>query len=193
MLPFMGDETMTLPAPQAARSEPDNTVGLLALVLGAVSFVAGGLLLGIPAIVLGVKGRRRADAGLATNRDQATAGLVCGIISTAMSAVGSLVVLALVLFLMPWPYGGSATASASTGGSAKVVYRASTPSAFDVQQQAMRFLSDTGRSVASIQCQPLLDLLPGSNTTCDGVLVGGQPVNLQVQVAAPDGELQFLG
>ena len=45
------------------------------MILGIVSLVVGGVLLGIPAIILGRKGQAKADAGLATNREQATVGV----------------------------------------------------------------------------------------------------------------------
>ena len=187
----MGEYAPAGPVRSPEQLRQDNTLGLLAMVLGAVSLVTGGLLLGIPAIVLGAKGRHKADHGLATNRDQATVGFVCGIISTALSGVVLLVVLPLLLALVPLGLHHATTTTVSA--TARTAYRANTASSFDVQQQAMRFLGDTGRSIASLQCQPLPDLNPGSATSCDGVLVGGLPVSLQVQVVAPDGELNFLG
>ena len=89
----VSDQQPPYPAPSydSGHRPPDNTNGLLAMILGIVSLVVGGILLGIPAIVLGRKGRAKADAGLATNRDQATVGLVTGIISTAMSVIGVLI------------------------------------------------------------------------------------------------------
>ncbi|NEB94279.1 DUF4190 domain-containing protein [Streptomyces bauhiniae] len=65
---------------------PQNNAGTAALVLGILSVVlfclygVASLILGIIAVILGVKGRRRADRGEATNRGQAQAGFVLGII-----------------------------------------------------------------------------------------------------------------
>ncbi|MFE9600770.1 DUF4190 domain-containing protein [Streptomyces hokutonensis] len=65
---------------------PQNNLGTVALVLGILScclFCIYGivsLVLGIIAVVLGVKGKKRADRGQATNRGQAQAGLITGIV-----------------------------------------------------------------------------------------------------------------
>ncbi|MGW2467525.1 DUF4190 domain-containing protein [Streptomyces bauhiniae] len=65
---------------------PQNNAGTAALVLGILSIVlfclygVASLILGIIAVILGVQGRRRADRGEATNRGQAQAGFVLGII-----------------------------------------------------------------------------------------------------------------
>ncbi|MGW3101869.1 DUF4190 domain-containing protein [Streptomyces sp. NPDC001100] len=65
---------------------PQNNLGTVALVLGILScclFCIYGivsLVLGIIAVVLGVKGRKRADRGQATNRGQAQAGMITGIV-----------------------------------------------------------------------------------------------------------------
>ena len=96
----MSNQQPPYPAPQydGGYRAPDNSNGLLAMILGIVSLLVGGLVLGIPAIILGRKGRAKADAGLATNRDQATVGLVTGIISTALSVVGIVIFLVVVVF-----------------------------------------------------------------------------------------------
>ncbi len=96
----VSDQQPPYPAPSYNSGYPDNTNGLLAMILGIVSLLVGGFLLGIPAIVLGRKGQAKADAGLATNRDQATVGVVTGIISTVLSVIGIIIFFgALVLFI----------------------------------------------------------------------------------------------
>ena len=80
---------------------PNNTFGILALVLGVLSllfsFCCGlfGLLFCIPAIILGVIGMNKANAGQATNKGMALAGLVCGgigvVIGIAMVIIGQLI------------------------------------------------------------------------------------------------------
>jgi len=77
-------------------ASPDNGTGLWSMILGIVSLFFGGLLLGVPAIILGLNGRRKAAAGRATNGGQAQAGFVLGIISTVMSVLGILAVVALL-------------------------------------------------------------------------------------------------
>lgn len=189
MLRAMGEHTADDLVPATpVRPAPDNTIGLLALVLGAASFVTGGFLLGIPAIVLGVKGRRRADQGLASNRDQATAGMVCGIVSTAMSAFAMVVLVVFLLFFTAWPGHGS---SSSSGGSAPVLYRASGPDPVSLQEQALRYLGDSGRSVTDLQCDPLPSLGRGNQTQCTGTTDQAVAVQLRVTVLDSHGDLGF--
>ena len=61
---------------------PQNTQGLVAMILGiaAIPLVCCwiGLPLGIAAAILGFLGLNKAKAGLATNRSQALTGLICG-------------------------------------------------------------------------------------------------------------------
>ena len=65
---------------------PQNGMGTAAMVLGILScclfclYGVVGLILGVLAVVFGVKGKRRADRGEATNRGQAQAGLITGIV-----------------------------------------------------------------------------------------------------------------
>jgi hypothetical protein len=94
----------TAPAPR--RSEPPppgygtvvaprNGTGIAALVLGIVALVLAILiiffpiaaLLGILAIILGAIGMSRAAKGVATNRGQALAGLITGLIALLISIV----------------------------------------------------------------------------------------------------------
>ncbi|MFJ2160516.1 DUF4190 domain-containing protein [Streptomyces sp. NPDC087856] len=79
---------------------PQNNMGTAAMVLGILScclFCIYGivsLVLGVTAIILGVKGKKRADRGEATNRGQAQAGFITGIIGTTL---GVLTVAALIV------------------------------------------------------------------------------------------------
>jgi hypothetical protein len=72
---------------------PQNNMGTAAMVLGILScclfciYGVVSLVLGITAIILGVKGKKRADRGEATNRGQAQAGLITGIIGTVLGVV----------------------------------------------------------------------------------------------------------
>ncbi len=65
---------------------PQNGMGIAAMVLGIVSctlfclYGVVSLVTGILAVVFGIKGRKRAEAGVATNHGQAQAGLIMGII-----------------------------------------------------------------------------------------------------------------
>ena len=94
----VSDQQPPYPAPSydSGYRPPDNTNGLLAMILGIVSLVVGGALLGIPAIILG-KGQAKADAGFATNREQATVGVVTGIISTVLSVIGIVIFIAVLV------------------------------------------------------------------------------------------------
>ncbi|MFI1365270.1 DUF4190 domain-containing protein [Streptomyces griseochromogenes] len=72
---------------------PQNGMGTAALVLGILScclfcvYGVPSLVLGVIAVVLGVKGKRRAERGEATNHGQAQAGFVTGIIGIILSLV----------------------------------------------------------------------------------------------------------
>ena len=99
----MSETTGTAPPPPpASRSdyrttEPRNGVGVAALVFGVVSLVLAVLvffspfsfILGPIAVILGIIGMSRASKGVATNRGQAAAGLITGILSILVAiAVG---------------------------------------------------------------------------------------------------------
>ncbi|MFE9451076.1 DUF4190 domain-containing protein [Streptomyces sp. NPDC006739] len=66
--------------------QPNNGMGTAAMVLGILScclfciYGVVSLVLGTLAVIFGIKGKKRADRGEATNRGQAQAGLVTGII-----------------------------------------------------------------------------------------------------------------
>jgi energy-coupling factor transporter transmembrane protein EcfT len=76
-----------------ASNQPD-TLAVLALIFGVVSFMGPGLLLGIPAIVIAGVALKKNVAG----RGLSIAGLVMGIISTVLS----LLLLALLVFFIIW-------------------------------------------------------------------------------------------
>jgi|tagenome__1003787_1003787.scaffolds.fasta_scaffold19016359_1 hypothetical protein len=68
---------------------PSNGQGVAALVLGIISIPLaccgyGGILFGILGMVFGFLGRKKADQGLATNRGQAQAGLICGAVGLVL-------------------------------------------------------------------------------------------------------------
>lgn len=60
-------------------SKPRNGVGIAALVVGLISLVFAGLILGAVAIILGWIGMNRAKKGEATNQVMALIGVVLGI------------------------------------------------------------------------------------------------------------------
>jgi hypothetical protein len=83
--PPMGD-------PNGAYGQPQDTsgniFGILALIGGIVSIalccVYAGIWGGVPAIILGVVGKKRADEGKATNKTLANVGFILGIIGVAI-------------------------------------------------------------------------------------------------------------
>jgi len=77
------------PAPPQA---PQNTLGLISLILGIASIplaccFGSGILFGIVAAVLGYMGKQKAAQGLATNGSQANAGFICGIIGAGIGVL----------------------------------------------------------------------------------------------------------
>ena len=81
------------PQDHLAGSPARNGVGVAALVFGVVSLVLAILILffpvaafvGLIAIILGIIGMRRASRGEATNRGQALAGLLTGLLALAIA------------------------------------------------------------------------------------------------------------
>ena len=69
----------TTVSPFGVPAPPRNGMGMAALVLGLCS-IACGWVLGLLAIIFGAIGIARANRGEATNKGQATAGLVLGIV-----------------------------------------------------------------------------------------------------------------
>ncbi len=76
--------------------EPQNTsgniFGILSLVFGILSIVicclyGVGILSGIGAIILGIQGKKKADAGLANNRTLANVGFILGIVGAVISLI----------------------------------------------------------------------------------------------------------
>jgi hypothetical protein len=80
------------PAPTSSRATT-------ALVLGLVSVFMCGFLTGIPAMVVGSRARKEitASQGRESGEGLATAGVVLGAIGTAISAIGTLAVAALIV------------------------------------------------------------------------------------------------
>jgi hypothetical protein len=71
---------------------PSNTQGLVGMILGIVAIpllccLYLGIPVGIAAAVLGFLGKQKADAGLATNRGQALAGIICGAAAAGLGLV----------------------------------------------------------------------------------------------------------
>jgi len=99
---------LTAPYPPpipAAGAQPNNTFGLVALIVGIVSIPLGccfflGIPVGIVAGVFGYLGKQKAEQGLATNRGQAVAGLICGGVGVV---IGVLAVIATTLLNMNLP------------------------------------------------------------------------------------------
>lgn len=71
-------------------TQPQNGMGVAALVLGILScclfclYGVVSLVLGILAVIFGIKGRRKAERGEANNHGQAQAGLITGIIGIVL-------------------------------------------------------------------------------------------------------------
>jgi hypothetical protein len=83
------------PPPPGMGGQPADTSGnalnIISLVAGIVSIVLccfyAGVWGGVPAIVLGVLGRKKADNGQATNKTLGTVGLILGIIGAVYFVV----------------------------------------------------------------------------------------------------------
>jgi Domain of unknown function (DUF4190) len=87
---------------------PKNNLGVWSLVLGLVGIFVCGLIAGIPAIIVGNKSRRAIAEGQANNGGLATAGIVLGWISVALSVLG------LVIFILLAATGALAELSTGT-------------------------------------------------------------------------------
>lgn len=79
---------MAQQVPSRLRRPYENRTGTAAMALGIVSLTVPwlGFICGILAIVFGKRAMKLADAGLATNRSQAKAGFICGVISLCLYA-----------------------------------------------------------------------------------------------------------
>ncbi|HEY7273680.1 MAG TPA: hypothetical protein VH502_13180 [Actinoplanes sp.] len=69
-----------------------NTQGLVGMILGILSIPLaccgwGGIVLGAAGAILGYLGRKKADQGLATNRGQAQAALICGAVGFVLGVL----------------------------------------------------------------------------------------------------------
>lgn len=82
------------PAPPSS-AQPQNGLGVAALVFGIVQFVCLPVIASILAIVFGILGRKKAKQGLATNGGMATAGLILGIVGLALTVISLIVMVAL--------------------------------------------------------------------------------------------------
>ncbi|MGI9084561.1 MAG: DUF4190 domain-containing protein [Aeromicrobium sp.] len=79
----------TTPPPAPGQAPTNNSKAIWSLVLGIAGLVCCGLIAGIPAIILATQAKREIAlaAGQQSGGGMATAGLVLGIIATALSAV----------------------------------------------------------------------------------------------------------
>jgi hypothetical protein len=92
---------MTTPMPpstggQPAR-QPENTMGVLALVMGVLQFICLGPIASVLAIVFGKIGMNKAERGEATNGDVAKWGFWLGIIGLILSALGVIFIIIAVV------------------------------------------------------------------------------------------------
>jgi hypothetical protein len=96
------------PGPPAAAA-PNNTFGLVSMILGIASIPLAccylGIPLGIAAAVLGYLGKQKADQGLANNRQQAQVGFITGLVGVGIAVL--LFILSVILnvggFNLPGP------------------------------------------------------------------------------------------
>jgi hypothetical protein len=95
------------PAP-APGGQPQNTLGLISLILGIISIPLGccgaGIVFGGAAIVLGVLGKQKVAQGLANNGPQAQWGIITGIIGAALSLLWIIGIFVLNLSFIPSMY-----------------------------------------------------------------------------------------
>ncbi|HET6746680.1 MAG TPA: DUF4190 domain-containing protein [Candidatus Saccharimonadales bacterium] len=80
---------------EAQAPQPsDNSLSIISVVLGTVSLIGPGLLLGIPAIIVGA---------IALKKQQGEKGVsITGIVTGAISTVFSVIILALVIWGFVW-------------------------------------------------------------------------------------------
>lgn len=103
----------TPPAPEAPGATPapggggdQKALGLASMIVGIVSIpLACCPLLGIPAgivaVVLGFMGKKKAEQGLASNRGQAMAGIICGFVGGGLGIISSILGAVLQLNTLP--------------------------------------------------------------------------------------------
>lgn len=75
------------PAVYGGQPFPKNNLGVWALVLGCLSITTCGLFTGIPAVIVGYKGRRAVRDGEADNDGLSLAGIITGWISIGLGAL----------------------------------------------------------------------------------------------------------
>lgn len=76
------------PYGQPAYGGGEHPKGTTILILGILSLVCCGLFTGIPAIIMGKKALEESKTAGYTNAGTIKAGWICGIIGTALSAIG---------------------------------------------------------------------------------------------------------
>lgn len=92
-------------------NEQKNNLGIIALVLGAVSFLCCGLATGIPAIVVGRASQQAEAQGLANNGVLGKVGFIVGIVGSALWALVALIYLVPLLLTAVFAIPFIATAS----------------------------------------------------------------------------------
>lgn len=83
-----GYGTPVYPSGSAASTSKDN-LGRWALGLGIAGIFCCGLFAGIPAVIVGTKGRSAADEGLASNRSMSTVGIALGWVGIVIWSLGT--------------------------------------------------------------------------------------------------------
>lgn len=84
--------------PTGVQQQPTNGAATASLVLGILSFVCSlSILAAIPAIILGVAGKKKAKELGGIGEGQAKAGVILGWINIALSIVGTLIFILLVI------------------------------------------------------------------------------------------------
>lgn len=78
-----------------APQQPQNTQGLVGMILGiaAIPLLCCfylGVLVGIAGAIVSWMGLQKANQGLATNRSQAMAGLICSIVAVGLGIIGGI-------------------------------------------------------------------------------------------------------
>jgi hypothetical protein len=94
------------PQPGSAGAAPNNTLGLIAMIVGIASIplaccFGAGTVLGIIAVILGYMGKGKAEKGEATNGGQARAGLICGFVGIGIGILWFIFVFSLNVITLP--------------------------------------------------------------------------------------------
>jgi len=76
----------------APQQQPNNTPGLVSMIVGIVAIPLVccfflGVPAGIVAVVFGLKGKKLAEQGAATNRGQALAGIITGAVAIGLGVI----------------------------------------------------------------------------------------------------------